>query len=153
MGALLTGSAGAKLSNEETALGQQLVAELKEKLRQYQEAMQGMAEQKAELRGALARQRADQKDVFEYLKAELLKKTDEVRALEPRVAELDEANHRQLLEHEARFSAAAQAAARKQEELAQVVREQKVALDKVGSDALARLQRPLAHVAAVPARV
>mmetsp|Transcript_17045 Transcript_17045/g.55527 ORF Transcript_17045/g.55527 Transcript_17045/m.55527 type:complete len:403 (+) Transcript_17045:18-1226(+) len=131
VGALIAGSAGAKLTHEETALGQKLVAELQEKLRQYQEAMQGMAEQKAELRGALARQRADQKDVFEYLKAELLKKTDEVRALERRVAELDEVNHRQLREHEERSSAAAQAAADEQEELNQVVREQKLALDKV----------------------
>lgn len=147
VGALIAGSAGAKLTHEETALGQKLVAELQEKLRQYQEAMQGMAEQKAELRGALARQRADQKDVFEYLKAELLKKTDEVRALERRVAELDEVNHRQLREHEERSSAAAQAAADEQEELNQVVREQKLALDKVRSCTWASPQRTLAHVA------
>jgi hypothetical protein len=130
-GALIAGSAGVRLTHERMALEQQLVAELQEKLRQYQEAMQRLAKQKAELHASLARQRADQKDVFEYLKAELLKKSDEVRALERRVVELDEKNHRQLRQHKAHSSAAAQAAADKQKELNQMIREQKMALDKV----------------------
>eukprot|EP00967_Tisochrysis_lutea_P153847 scaffold304452_cov33-Tisochrysis_lutea.AAC.7 len=131
VGALLDGSSGVKLSHEETALGQQLLSELKERLRQYEEAMAGLVEQKAELKQALLVQQADQKDVFEYLKAELLKKTDEVRALESRLAELREQSELQAALHEQAIQAATDKAELERAELNELVHTQKEALERV----------------------
>ena len=121
----------AKLGNEDTELTHQLVNGLKEKLRQYQEAMQGMAEHKLELTRMLSRQQEDQKDIFDYLKAELVKKTDEVRDLERRAAGLVEANGRQTREHAARLEAHDDAAQEEWGRLNVTIRDQKETLGRV----------------------
>lgn len=129
--ALLDNTQCAKLTNEQSALSSNLINELKEKLRLYGKAMRGMAAQRMELSQSLVKQQEDQKDIFHYLKAELAKKTDEVRDLERRAAELDVLVEANFAEHNERMHQERDLSAHEQARLKNVIGNQRVSLEKV----------------------
>jgi len=79
---------------------------LKGRIDHYKQGEKASDGDKELLKGKLAEELANQKDIFTYLNGELAKKTDEIVELQERLIALQEENDRQIADSEARLMAA-----------------------------------------------